>query len=66
MSKTRSKQGSEDWGNCSNVYKTIVKQSIEGSLGYCVNGPLGVSFPMSNTRSKKDIEGKCKGSFQCF
>ena len=43
MSKTRSKQGSEEWGNCSNVSKTIVKQSIEESLVYCANGPMGVN-----------------------
>ena len=42
MSKTRSKQGSEEWGNCSYVSKSMVKQSIEGSLGYCANGPMGV------------------------
>ena len=35
MSNTRSKQGGEGkWGNRSNVSKTIVNQSIEGSLGY--------------------------------
>ena len=28
MSKTRPKQGSEGWGKCSNVSKTIVKQII--------------------------------------
>ena len=53
MSKTRSKQGSDEWGNCSNVSKTILKQIIEGSLGYCANGPMGVSLPMSKTRSKQ-------------
>ena len=53
MSKTRSKQGSDEWGNLSNVSNTIVKQSIEVSLGYCANGPMGVSSPMSKTRSKQ-------------
>ena len=47
-SKTRSKQVSEDkWGDLSNVYKTIVKQIIEVSLGYCANGPIGVRSHMS-------------------
>ena len=50
MSKTRSKQGSDEWGDLSNVYKTIVKQCIDGSLGYCVNRPMGVNLPMSKTR----------------
>ena len=27
-------------GDCSKVSNTIVKQGIEGSLGYCVNGPI--------------------------
>ena len=31
--------------------KTIEKQGIEGRLGYCTNGPMGVSSPMSKTRS---------------
>ena len=53
MSKTRSKQGSEDWGNFSNVSKTIVNQIIEESLGYCANGPMGVRSPMSKTSSKQ-------------
>ena len=53
MSKNSLKQGSDEWGNCSNVYKNIVKQSIEGSLGYCANGPMGVNSPMSKTRSKQ-------------
>ena len=53
MSNTSSKQGGEEWGNRSNVSKNIVKQSIEGSLGYCANGPMGVSLPMSKTRSKQ-------------
>ena len=33
--------------------KTIVKQSIEGILGYCANGPTGVSLPMSKISSKQ-------------
>ena len=53
MSKTRLKQGTDEGGNCFNVSKTIVKQSIEKILGYCANGPMGVSSPMSNTRSKQ-------------
>ena len=32
---------------------TIVKQSIEVSLVYCANRPMGVSSPMSKTRSKQ-------------
>ena len=41
MSKTRTNQGiKEKWGNCYNVSKTIMKQGIEGSLGYCDNGPM--------------------------
>ena len=58
MSKTRSKQGSEEWGNHSNVSKTILKQIISGSLVYCANGPMGVSSPMSKNRLKQGIEGK--------
>ena len=38
--------------------KTIVKQVIGGSLGYCANGPMVVSSPMSKTMSKQDIEDK--------
>ena len=37
---------------------TIAKKSIAVSLGYCANGTIGVSSPMSKTRSKQDIEGK--------
>ena len=37
---------------------TIVKQGIEVSLGYCANGPMGVSSPMSKTRPKQGIEEK--------
>ena len=55
MSKTRSKQGCDEWGNCSNVSKTIVKQSIEGSLGYCSNDTMGVRSPMSKTRLKQGL-----------
>ena len=58
MSKTRSKQDREEWGNQSNVYKIIVKKSIEGSLGYYANGPMGVSSPMSKTRPKKGSKKK--------
>ena len=54
MSKTRSKQGSNEWGNFSTVSKTIVKQSIEEILGYCANGPMVVSLPMSKTRSNQE------------
>ena len=53
MSKTRPMQGSDEWGNCYNVSKAIVKQSIGGSLVYCANGPMGVSSPMSKTRAKQ-------------
>ena len=53
MSKTRLKQGSDECGNFSNVSKTIAKKSIEGSLGYCANGKMGVSSPMSKTRPKQ-------------
>ena len=58
MSKTRSKQGSDKWGNHSNVSKTVVKQIIEGSLGYCANGPMGFSSPMSKTRLNQVSEKK--------
>ena len=74
MSKTRSKQGNDEWGNCSNVSQTIVRQSIEGSLRYYANVPMGFSWPMSKTRSnkgqyfsnliktieKQDIEGRSR------
>ena len=41
MSETRPNQGiKEKWDDRSNVSKTIVKQGIEGSLGYCTNGPI--------------------------
>ena len=50
MSKTWSKQGSEEkWGNWSNISKTIVRQSIEGSLRYCANVPMNIG--------KYDFEG---------
>ena len=59
MSKNRSKQGSEEkWGDFSNVSKAIVKQGIEGSLGFCANGPMGVSSPMSKTIPKEGIKEK--------
>ena len=38
--------------------KNILKQGIEGSLGYCANGPMLVSSPMSKTRLKQLIEEK--------
>ena len=47
ISKTRLKQGNEKGRICSNVSNTIVKQIIEVILGYCANGPMGVSSPMS-------------------
>ena len=53
MSNNRLNQGSDEWGNCSNVFKTIVKQIIEVSLGYYANGPMGVILPMSKTTSEK-------------
>ena len=63
--KTRSKQGSEEkWQNCSNVYKKIYKQFIEGSLGYCANGPMGASSNVSKTRSNLGIEVKLGGLLQ--
>ena len=41
MSKTTPKQGVEEkWGDRSNVFKTILKQGTEGSLGNCANGPM--------------------------
>ena len=59
MSNNRLKQGSEEkWGNCPNVSKTIKKQSIEGSLGYCANGKMGISSHMSKNRSNKGSEDK--------
>ena len=38
--------------------KNIVKQSIEGSLGYCANWIMGVSSPMYKTRPKQGSEKK--------
>ena len=58
MSNTSPKQGSEEWRNHSNVSKTIAKQSIEGSLIYFANGPMGASSPMYKTRSKQGSEKK--------
>ena len=59
MSKTRLKQGIEDkWGDFSNVSKNIVNQVIEESLGYCANGTIAVTSPMSNTMTKQGIEDK--------
>ena len=59
MSKIRLKQGSEGkWGNRFNVSNTIVKQSIEISLGYCANGQMGVSSPIYKTRLKQGSEEK--------
>ena len=40
-------------GELPNASKTIVNQSIEVSLGYCANGPMGVISPMPKTRSKQ-------------
>ena len=37
-------------GGSPNVSNTIVKQSIEVSLVYCANRPMGVSSPMFKTR----------------
>ena len=43
MSVTRSKQGIEaEGGDHSNVSKTIVKQGLEGCLGYCANVPMSI------------------------
>ena len=58
MYTTGSKQGNEEWGDCSNMTMTIEKQSIEGSLGYFANGPIGFSSPRSKTSPKQYIEGK--------
>ena len=67
MSKTRSKQGSEEkWGDCSDVSNTIVKQGTEGILEYCANGPMGVRSPMSNTRPKKGIEEKWGDQYNVY
>ena len=50
MSKTRLKKVIKDkWYDCSNLYKTIGKQGIEGNLVYCANGPM--------TIGKSDFEG---------
>ena len=59
VSKTSLKKGSEEkcW-DCSNVSKTIDKQVIEESLGYCANGSIVVIPPMSKTRPKQGIEEK--------
>ena len=45
----RSKALRRTGGDHSNVFKTIVKQGIEGSLGYCTNGPI--------TIGKSDFKG---------
>ena len=37
---------------------TIVKQCIDGCLGYCAKGPIEVSSPMSKTSPKQGIEEK--------
>ena len=67
MSNTGSKQGIKNkWEDRSNVFKTILKQFIDGSLGYCANGPIGVRSPMSKTRSKQAIEEKWGGWIQCI
>ena len=59
MSKTSPNQGiGEKQGDHSNVSKNIVKQGIEGSLGYCAKGTILLSSPMSKTRSKQDIGEK--------
>ena len=66
MSTTRLKQGIEEkWGDFSNVYNTIVKRGIEERLGYYANGPMGVSSPMSKTRSKLGSKEKLEGLLQC-
>ena len=41
------------------MYKTILKQGIEGSLGYFANGKMLVSSPIYKTRSKQGIVKKC-------
>ena len=59
MYKNSSKQGRD----CSNVSKIIEKQGIEGSSGYCANGPMGVTSPMSKARSNLGSEGKCRDCY---
>ena len=50
MSKTMLKQVVEEKGrDRSNVYKTTVKQGVEGGLVYCANVPM--------TIGKTDYEG---------
>ena len=56
MYKTRSKQGQD----FSNVSKIIEKQGIEVRSVYSFNGPMGVSSPMYNTRSKLVSEVNCR------
>ena len=59
MFNTRSKQGiKEKWEDRYNMSKTIVKQGIEESLGYCAKELRGVISPMSKTRLNQGIEGK--------
>ena len=43
--------------------KTIDKQGIERRLGYCANGPMGVSSPMSKTRLNIGSEGKWRDCY---
>ena len=39
----RPKQGiEEEGGGCSNMSNTILKQGLEGCLGYCANAPMTI------------------------
>ena len=59
MYRIRQKQGSDEkWRDFSKVSKKIEKQGIEGSLGYCSNGPMEVSPPISKTRQNLGSEQK--------
>ena len=40
--------------------KKTEKQGIEGSLGYCDNGTMGVISLMSKTRTELGSEGKLR------
>ena len=46
--------------------KTIVKQSIEGSLGYCTNGTMGVIPHMSKTRSNQGSDNKWRDCYYVY
>ena len=54
----RSKALRRNGGDFSNVSKKIEKQGIEGRSGYCTNGQMVVSSPMSKTRPNLGSDGK--------